>query len=120
MLKTFLLWYFVEKTAEFFNTGKNFFLFSLKYFSITLLLKTLFSYWRNYQWSYGRGFDAKIYIEAFFSNLVSRIIGVIIRSLLIIIGIILQVLIIITTTMIILLWLLLPIMIIFIIKTFGF
>lgn len=113
MLSTFISWYFIEKPIFFFNTGKGFFLFSLRYFSTNLLLKTLFLYWRDYKWSYGKSFDLKIYIEAFFSNLLSRIVGGIIRFSLIIIGLILQVLIIISTIAIILFWLLLPIIIVF-------
>ena len=112
VLMLFIFWYFIEKPKIFLKTGRNFFLFSLKYFSITLLLKTLFSYWHSYRWSYGKGFDTKIYIEAFFSNSISRIIGAIIRFSLIILGLIVQVLITLMTTIVIMLWLSLPILIV--------
>ena len=111
MLKIFISWYFIEKPKNLLKIGKNFFLFSLKYFSIILLLKTLFSYWRSYKWSYGKGFDIKRYIEVFLSNLISRTIGAIIRFLLIFVGLIIQVLIVLITIIVIVLWFSLPILI---------
>ncbi len=115
LLKIFIFWYFIEKPIVFFKIGKSFLFFSLKYFSIFSLLKTLFSYWHNYRWHYQRGFEPAKNIKVFISNLISRFIGGVIRFLLIIIGIIIQIFIILFIILIILLWLLLPFIIIFLI-----
>lgn len=86
----------------------NFLRFNLDYFSIPLLLKTFFSPWRRYSWSYGRGFDLGKFFEAFFSNLISRILGALMRTFLIVFGIIAEIFILVIGLIIILGWILLP------------
>ena len=66
---------------------KNFLFFGLNYFSISLFLRTFFSHWKRYSWSYGRGFDIGRYFNVLVSNLISRILGAIARTILILIGI---------------------------------
>ena len=87
ILISYLIWYFFDVPREILRGWKNFLFFNLNYFSIPILLKTFFSHWRQYKWSYGRGFDISRYLEAFFSNLISRILGAIMRAILIFIGI---------------------------------
>jgi len=70
-------WYYFEMSNNLLDAWKNFLLFNLNYFSIPLLLKTFFSPWRRYKWTYSRGFDIKQYFETFISNLISRILGAI-------------------------------------------
>jgi len=106
----FIKWYYLDQPKAILRTWKNFLRFNLNYFSISLLLKTLFSHWRKYQWSYGRGFDIKRYAEVFFSNLISRIIGAIIRLFLVIIGIITEIFIVLAGIIVFLGWLLLPVL----------
>ncbi len=65
----------------------NFLRFGLNYFSIPLLVRTLFAPWRQYLWSYPRGFDFKVYTQVFFSNLISRCLGALARVFLIIIAV---------------------------------
>ena len=67
----YFLWYFHDVPKEILKGWRNFLVFNFNYFSIPLLLKTFFSHWRQYKWSYGRGFDIARYLEAFFSNLIS-------------------------------------------------
>ena len=107
-----LAWHFWEVPKEIVAGWKNFLLFNLESFSIVLLVKTLFSYWHKYSWSYGRGFDFKVYLEAALSNLISRIIGAIIRIILIVIGIVSELFIFFAGLIILLAWLLLPFIII--------
>jgi hypothetical protein len=108
----YLVWHFFDLSKEIIKAWKNFLLFNLNYFSIFLLLKTFFSPWRKYQWSYGRGFDPKRYLEAFFSNSISRILGAIIRSFLIVIGLLAELFIFLVGLFIFLAWLFLPFLII--------
>ena len=105
-------WHFSDVAKEILKGWGNFLKFNLNYFSIPLLFKTLFSYWRRYRWSYGRGFNIARYLEAFFSNLISRILGAIIRSFLIIIGLIVEIFLFLTGLIIFLAWLLLPFLLI--------
>lgn len=67
---------------------KNILLFGLEYFSLPLLLKTLFSPWRRIQWSSGKGFSIGNFVQTAISNLISRILGALVRSFLIAAGIV--------------------------------
>ena len=112
ILIQYLIWYFFDVPKEVLRGWKNFLLFNLNYFSLPLLFKTLFSHWRQYKWGYGRGFDAWRYFETFFSNLISRVLGAIMRTFLILIGILTEILIFISGLILFLGWLLLPVFLI--------
>jgi len=101
-------WQFFDVPKKLIKAWKNFLLFNLNYFSIPLLVKTLFAPWRKYKMSYGRGFDAGRYFEAFLSNLIFRILGAIVRIFLIIIGLFVEILIIFGGIIVFFGWLILP------------
>lgn len=103
-----LSWQFFEVPVNILKAWKNFLLFNLNYFSLSLLLKTFFSPWRKYRWSYGKGFDIERYLEAFFSNLISRLFGAILRTILIFIGVGAEVLIFFIGLFVFLSWIVLP------------
>mgnify|MGYP001562623821 CR=1 FL=1 len=103
-----LSWQFFEVPKELLKGWKNFLLFNLNYFSISLLFKTLFSPWRKYKWSYGKGFDIGRYLEAFFSNLISRVLGAIVRSFLLLIGLIAEIFIVFAGLIVFIGWLIMP------------
>lgn len=119
ILWQYVIWHFFDVPRSILSGWKNFLLFGLNYFSIFLLIKTLFSPWRRYQWSYGRGFDLGRYFEVFFSNLLSRILGAIIRIFLIFIGLVAEVLIVLIGLLVFMGWLILPLLL-FIGLIFGF
>lgn len=108
----YIVWQFLESPKNVLAGWKNFLKFGLNYFSLPLLFKTLFSPWRRYSWSYGRGFDIKRYLEVFFSNLISRILGAIVRIFLIISGILFEVFILFAGLIVFLAWLVLPFLLI--------
>ena len=83
-------------------------MFATNFFSISLLLKTFFSPWRRYNWKYPKGFDVVEFFNALISNIFSRIIGAVIRTVLIIIGIIFQVFVAVAGLIIFVGWILLP------------
>lgn len=101
-------WHFLELPKDIFKAWKNFLLFNLNYFSIPLLLKTLFYPWRKYSSSYGRGFDLGRYFEVFSLNVISRALGALVRTCLIIVGSLSQIFIIFIGVLILISWLLLP------------
>jgi hypothetical protein len=103
-----IVWHFYEMPKFLFSVWRNYLLFGLNYFSVPLLLKTLFSPWRGYRWKYPKGFDIEEFFYTITSNTFSRILGAMCRIVLIIIGIIFQIFIFIAGLIIILLWLLLP------------
>ncbi|MCD6550556.1 hypothetical protein J7K24_03380 [bacterium] len=84
----FVEWYFFEQPKAILKGWMNLLKFNLEFFSVFLLLKTFFSPWKRYTWSYGRGFDLRRYAEAFISNGISRGLGAVLRFFLISVGLI--------------------------------
>lgn len=115
----YLCWQFFDAPKSILVGWKNFLKFGLNYFSIPLLLKTLFSPWRRYRWTYPKAFDIGIYLEVFFSNLISRILGLILRVFLIFFGFLTEILFIFGGLFILFIWLILPFLI-FLGFYFGF
>ena len=112
ILIQYFLWHFLEQSKAILKAWKNFLLFNLNYFSIPLLIKTFFSPWRRYSWSYGKGFDLKRYFSVFISNLISRLLGAAIRFFLIAIGILAEISLILLGIIVFLGWLFLPFLLI--------
>ena len=104
----YLSWQFLEVPGNILNAWRNFLKFNLNYFSISFLIKTLFSPWRRYRMSYGKGFDIGRYFAALFSNLIFRLLGAIMRIILIIIGLLVEFFIIFTGAILFFGWLILP------------
>ncbi len=85
------LWQFWEMPKFLFSVWKNFMGFAANFFSVGMLLKTLFSPWRKYKWVYPKSFDPMEIFGTFVSNLFSRLLGAILRIVLIFIGFIFQI-----------------------------
>ncbi len=101
-------WHFWEVPKNILMAWKNFLKFGLNYFSLSLLIRTFFSPWHKYVWAYPRGFDIGKYLEIFISNLISRILGAILRIFLIIFGVLAEIFIIFAGMIILFGWLFLP------------
>jgi len=112
ILWQYLVWQFFEVLKNILRGWKNFLIFNLNYFSIFLLIRTFFSPWRRYVWAYPRGFDIGRYLETFISNLISRILGAVMRVFLIFFGILTEIFIFFAGLIVILVWLALPIILI--------
>ncbi len=108
-----LAWHFWEVPKKIVGAWKNFLKFNFNYFSVALLLRTFFSPWRRYSMSYGRGLNVSRYLEAFFSNMIFRVIGIILRSFLIFFGLATEVFLFFLGIAVFLGWLALPVFIIF-------
>lgn len=106
------LWQFFEVPKFLLGVWKNYILFALNYFSLPILLKSLFSPWRKYRWVYPKGFNIAEFFNTLISNAVSRILGAIMRIVLIVTGIIFQIFVIVAGLIIFLAWLLIPLFII--------
>lgn len=104
----YLSWHFFDVPKKILKAFKNILLFNLEYFSIFLLLKTFFSHWRRYSFAYPRGFDIKAYAGVFFSNLISRISGAVVRTFLIVLGILVEILILLLGGIVFLGWFFFP------------
>ncbi len=110
ILGAYLKWHYSDRVKAILEGWKGFLKFNLYYFSIPLLLKTLFSPWRKYKWSYGNPFDFKLNAEALLSNLISRILGAIVRSFLILAGAAAELAIVLLGLVVLFCWLTLPLL----------
>lgn len=105
-----LAWHFYDAPKGILRAFKNFLVFNFNFFSIGLLFKTLFSHWRRYRESYGRGFDIKRYFTVFVGNIISRILGAMVRTAAIFIGLVVEFFIFLAAIFVFLAWLFLPIL----------
>jgi len=112
----FFIWYLIDVPKQILSAWWNFLRFGMQYFSIPVLLKTLFAPWRKYQWSYGQGFDLQRFAEALATNIISRTLGAIMRFILIIIGLLAELFILIAGIIILTSWFILPLALFFIIE----
>ncbi len=111
-------WYFIEMpTAIFYNTIE--YMKSLAYiFSFIFLIKTLVSPWKNQLYAYpSKGLDLKKVTEVFISNSVSRIVGLVMRTFVILIGVLLEVLVFLLGITFFIVWFLFPL--VFILSIIG-
>lgn len=108
----FFIWYYFEMSRFFLEAWKNFLFFSINYFSVPVLLKTFFSHWRKYSSSYGRFFEVWENIEVLTFNLMSRVIGAIVRTFLIIASLIFTTAVFLAGLIFLFSWLILPFLII--------
>ena len=110
-----LEWYLFDKPKVLIKAWFNCLRFYLKFFSIIILLKTLFAPWKKYEWTrQTRGFNPKEALKVHFSNLISRILGAIVRGIMIFIGLLVELIVFFVGVGIIIIWFLLPIIMIII------
>jgi hypothetical protein len=104
----FWRWYYGEAIKDVLTGWKNYIIFSLNYFSIPLLLKTILAPWKRDITRKPRGFDIKKVFEYIAFNLISRGIGFLVRFFTIIVGIVFFLLVLIFGLLFFIVWLILP------------
>lgn len=108
----FWRWYYIDEPKFLIKVFRNFFVFGFRFFSFVELLKTLFTPFRRYTESYGRGFDIKIWATAIFSNFIFRTIGFVIRIIVLAFGAVFEMVILFFSIAVVVVWFLLPIILI--------
>lgn len=107
----YLQWHYGKAIKSLGAIWKNFFTFIFHFFSINLLLKNFFDPWKRMNDSYPHKFDPKLYVYAFITNTITRIVGMIMRSVLLITGLISLGILIILYPIALILWLITPLII---------
>lgn len=105
---SWVLWQFYEMPNFLIGVCINYFIFASNLFSVSLLLKTLFSPWKKYRWGYPKGFNVTEFFNTLISNVFSRFLGALMRLFLIVAGIFFQIFVVIAGLAIIFIWILLP------------
>lgn len=106
----FFKWFFVQAPQNILRGGRNFLLWDWQFFSIGYLTPRLFAPWHRDQYSYGRGFDFSRFLRVWGWNLISRLVGAVLRIFVIFTGALLFLLIAATTVGIFVVWFTLPIL----------
>lgn len=104
----FWKWYYGEAVKNVLNAWRNFIIFALNYFSIPLLLKTLFAPWKRDITRRPRGLDIKKFFDYLTFNLISRGLGFLVRIVTILVGIIFLILTAVVGAIFFALWLVMP------------
>ena len=104
----FWRWYYGEAVKDILTGWRNYIIFSLNYFSIPLLLRTLFSPWRRDITKKPRGLDVQRIFEYVAFNSISRGLGFLVRFFTIIAGIIFSLVVVISGFVFFVIWLILP------------
>ena len=111
----YLKWHYGKALRSLTGVWGNFLYFISEYFSISLLFQNFFDPWKRMTDSYPKGFDLKKIFYAILTNLIARIVGIIMRSFLILIGLSVYILLAALYPVVMLLWLTLPLIIVYLI-----
>lgn len=106
----FLEWFFVREPRLILHTAESFLLWAWKYFSIGYFLPRLFSPWHRDISFYGRGFDFKRFFHTLGWNLISRVLGAIMRLVVMAVGIVAEGGILAFSAAVFLVWFVLPLL----------
>ena len=110
---SYLTWHYGQAFTEIWNTTTNFIWALYHFFSVSLLFKTLFSPWRKMDVSYGKGISMDNFFGPLIVNTVMRLVGMLIRSIVIVMGLSSILIIFLLGCAAIILWPFLPLIIIF-------
>lgn len=82
----YFIWHYGEGLTGVIRAALNALTGFLNYFSILELARTLFSPWHRVSEAYGRGFDPNRFFAIFAGNLISRVLGAMVRSVVVVVG----------------------------------
>lgn len=109
----YLVWHYSLAVLQFSRVYKNITVFLYNFFSIPILLKTFFAPWRRMGESYPEDKTQLVeIISSFVVNMIVRMVGVVMRSVIILIGFLTVTIFIIFYPILLLLWLALPVIVV--------
>jgi len=108
LIISFFRWFFAVAPRNILTIGRNFMRWAWKYFSIGFFAPRLFSPWHKDITGYGRGFDLKRFLHVFGWNLISRIIGAILRIVVMAAGLVAELFFVLSTAAIFVFWYAMP------------
>jgi hypothetical protein len=110
LVLTYIKWHVTEGTMQFIRAWGNLLWFNYNFFSIGLLLKTYIAPWRRIAWNYEKGFHPNQFLMTLSSNLVSRLLGALVRTCVIATGAFVQLVLFIVAVCTCIGWILLPLL----------
>lgn len=107
----YIKWHYSKAILALSKIWKTILIFLSDYFSLGLLIRNLFDPWKKMNDNYPTRFNLKNYVFAFITNIIVRIVGIIMRSGLILIAVLICMGWIILYPILILGWLMAPVII---------
>lgn len=107
----YFVWHYGRALRQGFIIWKNIFWFLTHFFSLSLLLKTLFQPWKRMREYRGQGFDIGRFFETLAVNTITRLVGFAMRTAVIFIGLASLIAETVTATAALIIWLLSPFLI---------
>ncbi len=86
ILPSYVMWHYSIAFRDITRVWTNFLWFFFNFFSLGLLAKSLFAPWRRIREEKGRGFSIERIAEAIVTNTVMRLVGFVMRLVILIIG----------------------------------
>lgn len=104
----YIVWHYSKAIISLSKIWGNFLIFIFNFFSIKLLFQNFFDPWKRMNDYYPKSFDFRKYFYAFLNNLIMRIVGMIMRTFMIIAGFASLIIFIFIYPPALLIWLILP------------
>lgn len=113
----YLKWHYTRALVATFALWKNILVFLFNFFSIKNLIGNFSTPWKRLADTYPKKFNIKIYSSIFLVNSIMRIVGMFLRSIVILLGLTCCIIYVILLPLSLLIWLALPIVVIYLIIT---
>jgi len=110
----YLKWHYSKAIFSIFEIWKNLMWFLWNFFSIKILLKTFFSPFERLKEKYSGGLDIENFMSAMIVNLIMRLIGIVIRTTIIIFGLLVCIFFVILGIFGFIIWFFLPLILVYI------
>ena len=114
-LPRYFFWHYTRAFKEIWGIWMNYLWFFNHFFSIPLLFRTLFSPWQRITEEYKKGLDIEDWAESFIVNVLMRIVGAVMRLVVICVGVLFLLITFIIGVLIFVVWPLFPLVVIFLI-----
>lgn len=108
ILVSFFIWHYTLGLSQALSGSIEFVKAVFRFFSVSYLLRSLFSPWHSIAERYSRGFALGEYLMTFLGNVLSRVLGAMVRSCVIVFGLAATVCALVCAVIFMVFWLLMP------------
>lgn len=109
LLESYFAWHYGRAFVDMFHIWMNFLWFVYNFFSISALIDTFFDPWKRMGESYPKGLDIAGVISTFVVNVLMRMVGIMVRLIVLCIGLFFAIIIFTVGVVVALSWALMPI-----------
>lgn len=109
LTESYFAWHYGRAFIDMFHIWMNFLWFIFNFFSISALINTFFDPWKRMGESYPKGFDIAGVVSTLVVNLLMRVVGIMVRLIVLSIGLAFAVVIFVAGITVGILWALMPV-----------